>query len=90
MRKNVIAAFQVHSPSIRKTDDFGMLQKYLCMHKCILDRVFAFPGRSSIPAGTVSWWPENCPAYIYAYKILWVDLPKKNRFEARSVIADVD
>lgn len=36
--------------------------------KCCLDRLFAV---RKIDHGTISWWPVECPSYVYWYGILY-------------------
>ena len=56
----------------------GMFAEY--MHKCVLDRILSV---KAIDAGTVSWWPTECKAYVNAYAKLWKNgVPKAQRFSA--------
>ena len=53
----------------------GVLNHYYM--KCTLDRVFAV---RDIDYGTISWWPTNCPAYVYWYKLLYPNRCSRARF----------
>ena len=44
----------------------GVLEHYYL--KCCLDRLLAV---RDIDPGTISWWPTECPSYVYWYKVLY-------------------
>ena len=54
----------------------GVLNHYYL--KCCLDRLLAV---RNIDHGTISWWPTECPSYLYWYDILYANRCSGARFD---------